>query len=228
MDMTELIWMIVGLVLTLLVFSYLFGDNGLFRLAAYLFVGVTAGYVATVVIYQVIWPRIVLPLVNGSLQEKIMAAVPLLLGILLLLKLFPGLSRLGSIPMSYLVGIGAALAVGGAVVGTLFGQTQGAIALFDLEDGAASPGGTPMRLLEGAVLLVGTLSTLVFFHFSTHTQPVEEQQRSGWMQVLAKVGQVFIAITFGALFAGVFLAAIAALVDRIDFIREVVQMLVAL
>jgi hypothetical protein len=31
------------------------------------------------------------------------------------------------------------------------------------------------------------------------------------------VGQVFIAITFGVLFAGVFMAAMTALIDRLNF-----------
>jgi hypothetical protein len=226
--MTELIWMIVSLVLTLLVFSYLFGDNVLFRLAAYIFVGVTAGYVTTVVIYQVIWPRIVLPLVNGSFSVRILAGVPLLLGILLLFKLFPRVSQIGSIPMGYLVGMGAAIAVGGAIMGTLFGQVEGAIASFDL--GAASAGGgtLPFRLLEALVLLVGTVTALISFHFSTRSQRTEEQHRPGWMEILAKIGRAFIAVTFGALFAGVYLAAIAALVDRLGFIKDVVLRLISL
>jgi hypothetical protein len=225
--MTELVWMIVSLVLTLLVFSYLFGDNVLFRLAAYIFVGVTAGYVTTVVIYQVIWPRIVLPLVNGNLSERILAAVPLLLGILLLFKLFPRVSQVGSIPMGYLVGMGAAIAVGGAVMGTLFGQVEGTFASFDLGAPAGSSS-LPFRLLEALVLLVGTVTALISFHFSTRSQPAQEQARPGWMEVLAKIGRAFIAVTFGALFAGVYLAAIAALVDRLDFIKDVVLRLISL
>ena len=36
------------LLLTLMVFSYLIGDNPLFRIAVYLFIGVSSGYAATV------------------------------------------------------------------------------------------------------------------------------------------------------------------------------------
>lgn len=228
MDMSELIWMIVSLVLTLLVFSYLLGDNLLFRLATYIFVGVTAGYVTTIVIYQVIWPRIVLPLFNGTTSERILAAVPLLLGVLLLFKLFPSLSQFGSIPMGYLVGMGAALAVGGAVMGTLLGQVEGAAAMFRFDAPTSEAGSPVFKLLEALVLLIGTVTTLVFFHFTTRKQQTEDQQRPGWMEILAKIGQIFIAVTFGALFAGVYLAAIAALVDRLDFLRDVVMTLVTL
>lgn len=223
----EWIWMLVSFILTLLVFSYLFGDNFLFRLATYLFVGVTAGYVTTMIIYQVIWPRIVLPLVNGSTDQRIMAAVPLLLGVLLLFKLFPQLSSIGSLPMGYLVGIGAALAVGGAVMGTIFSQVGGTIALFDFRSPTAEPISPFVRVLESILILLGTLSTLVFFHFNTRNKQSAELERAKWIETLSKIGQVFIAITFGALFAGVYLTAIAALVDRLDFIKEVIEKIVS-
>ena len=42
------------------------------------------------------------------------------------------------------------------------------------------------------------------------------------IEVLSKIGEVFIAITLGALFAGVYLAALAALIDRLDFIQTVI------
>jgi hypothetical protein len=49
MQPVDLIWTIVGFILTLMVFSYLFGDNPLFRLVTYLFVGVSAGFAAVMI-----------------------------------------------------------------------------------------------------------------------------------------------------------------------------------
>jgi hypothetical protein len=198
----------------------------LFRLASYLFVGVTAGYVTTIILYQVLWPRIVLPLVNGNLSEKILAVVPLLMGALLLFKLSPRLSPVGSIPMGYLVGIGAALAVGGAVFGTLFGQARAAMSGFDIQPAPGSAG--VLQWVGALVMLVGTITTLVYFNFSVSAKRPGDAQRPAWLQALAGTGKIFIAITFGALFAGVFLASIAALADRLEFIRNVVEQLVAL
>jgi len=62
----ELMWTITGLILTLMIFSYLFGDNLLFRIATYIFVGVASGYVVTMVVYQVILPRLIWPLLKGD------------------------------------------------------------------------------------------------------------------------------------------------------------------
>jgi hypothetical protein len=43
-------------------------------------------------------------------------------------------------------------------------------------------------------------------------------ERQPWIEGLSKVGQVFIAITFGALFAGVYTAALTAFIERIQFL----------
>ena len=56
MNTLDLIWAMVGFVLSLMIFSYLVGDNPLFRFAASLFIGVTAGYAAVILLYQVIFP----------------------------------------------------------------------------------------------------------------------------------------------------------------------------
>ena len=96
----DIIWALVGFVVTLLVFSYILGDNPLFRVAAYIFVGVSAAYAALLVIYQVLLPRLVQPLFQGSY----LLIIPLLLGVLLIAKLFPRFSTVGSFSMAYLVG----------------------------------------------------------------------------------------------------------------------------
>ena len=41
-----------------MVFSYLIGDNPLFRIAVYLFIGVSSGYAATVVWHHVLVPKL--------------------------------------------------------------------------------------------------------------------------------------------------------------------------
>jgi hypothetical protein len=58
----ELISALVGLVLTLMIFSYLIGDNPLFRIAVYLFIGAASGYAATIVWHYVLVPKLFQPL----------------------------------------------------------------------------------------------------------------------------------------------------------------------
>jgi preprotein translocase subunit SecF len=53
---SEQIGLLVGFILTLMVFSYLLGDNILYRLALYVFVGLSAGYLTLVTVDTVLLP----------------------------------------------------------------------------------------------------------------------------------------------------------------------------
>jgi uncharacterized membrane protein YuzA (DUF378 family) len=228
MQPVDLIWTIVGFLLTLMVFSYLFGDNPLFRLVTYLFVGVTAGFAAVMVIYHVLMPRLVFPFLDGPFGPQTgLVIVPLVLGVLLLLKLFPRTAVAGEVPMAFLVGVGAAVIIGGAILGTLFTQTMASINLFDFDLGAQMGQNPLMRLLEGVVLLAGTIGTLIYFHFSARTRGEQAPQRPRLVELISSVGQVFLAITLGALFAGVFATTVTALVNRVDFLRDAIVTIIS-
>ncbi len=223
----DLIWTIVAFVLTLMIFSYLFGDNLMFRIATYLFVGVSAGYVATMLLYQVILPRLVWPALQGGILTVL---VPLILSLFLIAKLFPRFSSLGNIPMGYIVGVAAAVVIGGAVLGTLFGQGQASINMFSLSASLASPDGM-LQALGATFILIGTVCTLAYFNFGAVTRPSvsasEPPHRAPVVELLARIGQIFIAITLGALFAGIFAASITALIERLDFIKTAILHLIS-
>ncbi len=223
----DLIWTTVAFVLTLMIFSYLFGDNLMFRIAAYLFVGVSAGYVATMLLYQVILPRLFWPALQGGILTVL---VPLILSVFLIAKLFPRFSSLGNIPMGYVVGVAAAVIIGGAVLGTLFGQGQASINMFSLSAPITSPEGM-LQVLGAIFILIGTVCTLAYFNFGAVARPTaagnEPPHRAPVVELLARIGQIFIAITLGALFAGIFAASITALIERIDFIKTAILHLIS-
>jgi hypothetical protein len=73
------------------------------------------------------------------------------------------------------------------------------------------------------VILVGTITTLIYFQFGTKRQ--EEgapTQRPVFMEYLSTLGQGFIIITMGVLFTGVYLAALSALIDRIGYLWNII------
>ena len=47
-DQINLFTGVISFLFTLLIFSYVLGDNPLFRVAVYIFIGVSAGYIAVV------------------------------------------------------------------------------------------------------------------------------------------------------------------------------------
>jgi hypothetical protein len=207
---TELIAGLVSFLLTLMVFSYLWKDNALFRVAIYLFVGVSAGYVGAVACRQVLLPRLILPLLQGD----ILAVFPLLLGLALLGKLSQRTAALGNPSLALMVGVGAAVAVGGAVLGTLIPQVQATINNFELDPARS----ISEQILDASTFLVGTVTTLVYFHYGARPG-VRGPQRRRMVTVLGWVGQIFVAVTFGVIFAGVYAAALTALIERLSSLR---------
>lgn len=214
----DLIWLIVSFVLTVCIFSYLFGDNPLFRLATGLLIGVTTGYLAVTIIYQVLLPKLVVPLLQGSLT----VLIPLFLSGLLLTKLSPRLSRLGNFSMAYLVASGAAIAIGGALLGTLFTQVKGAM-------NSMAPAATASvdqkwtLILEGGFILLGTIASLAYFNFGTRENKNKTGKRPPMVRLFSAVGQFFIAVTLGAVFAGVLTSTITALIERSDFLLTAIK-----
>lgn len=208
----EIFGMVVGFVLTLCVFSYILSDNFLYRLAIHAFIGVSTGFIVVIIFYNVLIPQLIMPLLAGAPDERLIAVVPFLLSIMLMMKATTRFSSLGSPVMAYLVGVGAASAVGGAIMGTVIPQLNASINAF-----------TEVNFLDAAIVLLGTIFTLLYFNFAHRSEKAVTSSGGNWMSRFAWVGRLFIAITFGALFAGVYMAAVNALIERLDSIRRLMQ-----
>ena len=219
----------ISFIITILILSYLIGDNPLFRAAVYVFVGAAAGYVAAVAWNEVINPALVQPLWTGTAfvnpWQAVKVGIPLLGSILLIFKLFPRLSNFGQLPMAYLVGVGAAVAIGGAVLGTLLPQISATLDGFDLSSAGVSGAETAFKFLNGIAVLVGVIGTLVYFHFGATQKTDGSVQRNVLVNILSWIGRVYIAVTFGVLFAGVYIAALTALIGRMDSLRTFINLI---
>jgi len=222
MNLMDLIWTALGFALSLLVFSYLIGDNPLFRFAVSLFTGVTAGYMAVILVFQVIYPRLVLPLLTSpfSIQQLILQAViPIVLSVSLVFVTHPKLNFLGYIPLAILFGSAAAFALSGAVLGTILPQTQATINLFD-------PTVLRTHWEETAIIAISAISTLAYFYFGVKLEIGKPLKRPAVIQVFAVIGRFFLFITLGAVLAGVLTTAITALVERLHAFWQVISILV--
>lgn len=221
MNTADLLGLVSGLLLTLSVFSYVLGDNVLFRIAISVFIGVAAGYAVVMAWTNVLLPQIILPLISGSSFQLIYLVIPLGLSCLLLMKIIGRYSRLGNPAMAYLVGVGIAAAIGGAVSGTIFPQVGAAVNSVVMEASDVSGTGRLWKITEGGIMLIGTISTLAYFHFSVRQKPGgETPKRNETLEIVAHIGQIFIAIAFAALIVGVFSASLMALIERVNFIWQ--------
>jgi hypothetical protein len=219
----------ISFIITVLILSYLFGDNPLFRATAYVFVGVSAGYVAAIAWNQVILPQIILPIWSGtafsSAWQTIVVTVPLVGGILLLAKAFPRLSGFGQLPMAYLVGVGAAVTIGGAVLGTLLPQIGATIGSFNAKTAIARNVDPAIMILNGILILIGVVGTLAYFHYGARQKIDGTVKRNFVIEILTLIGRIYVAITFGVLFAGVYMAALTALIERMDSLRSFINLI---
>ncbi len=187
----DLIGVWIGGILTLLVFSYLLGDSPLFRFAQAVFVGVTIGYATTVAVHLVLLPRLFIPLANGF-PNTWPLFVPLLLGIMLLLKLRTRWAGIGNIPIGYLFGSEAPWRSVGALSGALLPQLGATLM-------SLSPLQSPGTLINNLLLVIGTIGTLLSFRFLTGGErPLIRLLDSigrGW----GYIGRWFMLIAFGAI-----------------------------
>ena len=220
----DLLYAAISFIVTVLILSYLFGDNPLFRAAVYVFVGISAGYVAAVAWNQVIMPQLIRPILSGAVFSNVWQVILLLVPVigsgLLLTKVSTRLSRLGQLPMAFLVGVGAAVTIGGAVLGTLLPQIEATAGGFDVKTAFARNIDPALMILSSILILIGVVATLAYFHYGARQKPDGTLKRNFVIEILTLIGRIYIAITFGVLFAGVYMAALTALIERMDSLRS--------
>jgi hypothetical protein len=219
--MNSLIGPLIGAVLSLIILSYLIGDNFLYRILTHVLVGVGAAYVLMTVLTEVLVPQVWTPIAATIARvpydplKVVIAGFGLIGCILLLLKLFPRFAGVGNIPMGYLIGVGAAVALGGALFGTFSPQIVAAAQV----PAALTDKDVVVKTLLGILALAGTLSTLISFGFYRAT-------RGGILSGVNALGRFFLAISLGATFALVYVSSASLLIDRVQAIASVVNALI--
>jgi heme/copper-type cytochrome/quinol oxidase subunit 2 len=96
----------------------------------------------------------------------------------------------------------------------------------DLAAAVQGGGNLVAWFVQAVLIVVGTIATLAYFHFGVRSNnELAAPRRYPIIEGLAQVGQIFIAITLGMLFAGVYAAAIAAFIDRISLLWNLISMM---
>ncbi len=214
----DLITAIASFVLTLLVLSYLVGDNPLYRIAVYLFIGAAAGFIALTVAEWLwnFWLRVTSFDPEAELGRRVLGVVPLVLGLLLMFKLSPSTARLGNIAMAYLVGVGTAVALNGIVLGTLLPQVRAASSVPGI-------GSDVNGWINGLVMAIGTISTLLYFQFLARRTSAGQVVRPLPFRIAAAIGQGFIVVTLASLYAGAIIASLSIFAGRVaEFVARFV------
>ena len=219
--MLDMIEMWVAFVLTLMVFSFLLGDNPLYRLAEHLFVGTAAGYAVVVAYHSILRPRLFQPLVDDPVVHWYLF-IPLLLGLLLLGKGRRNSGWLGNTTMGLLFGVGAALAIGGALLGSLAPQVAATWV-------SVNPDHYPDQGWVGAMnallVVIGTTGAFLYFYYGEPKGKGVGRVWAGFRRAWGRVGHWFILAALGAIFANTIVARFSLLIGRVRFLLDTLGIL---
>jgi hypothetical protein len=217
----DVIGVLVGAALTIFVLSYLVGDNFLYRLALHIFLGALVGYTFGVTIHEV-WGKLIAGPWREDLFGNLALIIPVGIGFgLFVFKSVPRFAYIGNYFLAPLIGFGIAIALVGALVGTLAPQFEATAKAMSTDD--------PWKLLEGAIVIAGTVFTLLAFDFTL------TQKRRGPGRIFGeaiglagKIGQGFLTVAFGVAFAGAITAALSVFIGRIQYLIEAATRLLSI
>src|SRR5436309_12966214 len=204
-------WVATGL--TLFIFTFLYQDNPLFKLAEHLYVGVSVGYTIVKTYATVLIRLIYEPMVK---QGDWSLLIPLGIGTLMLERYLPNATWLSRIAFGFIVGVESGLAIPRIISSFILKQVEDTVRpLISIAQGA--PTFTfnlldPSSNLNTIVLLIGVVSVLFYFFFSIeHTGPV---------RIAARTGILFLMIAFGAAFGYTVMARMSLLIVRFTDLVE--------
>lgn len=181
---------LVGAVLSLMIFSLIIKDNVFSRLAQYILVGTATGYLGVIAIQDILRPQLFTPLAQNPFADLALF-VPLFLGLALLvigtIRIFQVKTRdsntsesfergvlynIGTIPVVLLLGIGLAAAVIGTIQGTLLPQFWRAAQMGLTWNGSVG------TFLSGIITLLVTIGVFLHLYAVPAQQASVEQPKS--------------------------------------------------
>lgn len=203
MPVGTIIGLWIGAALTLIIFSFIYRDNPLFKIGEHLFLGVSLGYGWCIYYWNDIFPQAVAPLFypQAGAARNYLVLIPIVLGLFILLRVVPKLGWLSRISFALYIGGFAGVAVPNVISGVFLPQLTATMGPF---------GPDPAGAITQAVLLVGVFCTVVFFFFSL--------EHKGAVGAISRVGVVFIMVAFGASFGYTVMARVSLLIGRFQYL----------
>ena len=197
----------VSIALTLCIFSFLYADNPVYKLAEHLFLGVSIAISCVEIYYGTLKPNLIDELLAGDLLK----VVPLVLFIFLFLKLTKQFNYLARLPIAFIVAAYAGVKLTGEANANL--MTQMADSMPDLAtlwsdhglwDWSADGDG----VISGLVLVLGLAACLLHFYFSAPHKPA--------MQWVSRFGILVLMLSFGASFGYTVMGRISLCIGRVQ------------
>lgn len=205
-------WVATGL--TLFIFSFLYKDNPLFKLAEHLYVGVSVGYTIVKAYDTVLVHLILKPIFE---QGEFMLLIPVAIGSLMLTRYVPKASWLSRYAFAFIVGVGSGLAIPRTISSFILKQIEDTVRPLMMLVPGHGPAFTwdlasPASSVNAVIILIGVGSVLFYFFFSV--------EHTGAGKAAARTGILFLMIAFGAAFGYTVMARMSLLIGRLTDLIE--------
>ncbi len=226
--------------MTLAIMSFMYKDNPYYKFAEHLFVGISAAYWMCVGFWSTIVGNLV-PRVSESLSAffrvpysgggldfgaiylpyRYFYMIPVILGILLLMRLVPKAGWLSRWPLAFIVGTFAGLNLIRYLQSDFVNQISATFIPLVTDwhgFGAFFSGlslsfdGQLVAILTNLVIFLGVFCGLIYFYFS--------KEHTGWFGNASRFGIWILMITFGASFGYTVMGRISLLVGRLTFLFQ--------
>jgi len=200
--MIEFLQIWIGAFITLSLFSFLYKDNPFYKLTEHVFAGLSAGYYVGLVWHSVIIQQMIDPMFENGHWWLIF---PGFLGVLMFSRFSKNYNWISRISLAFVMGNTAGIFLISELHGKILPQIQSTML-------SLNPGQGFERFLLAIIVVVGVLTTLIYFYFS--------KEHTGLLGGTARVGIWFIMISFGAHFGYTVMARVSLLIGRVQFLID--------
>ena len=205
----NIIWTILGGLITLAIFSFLYRDNPLYKMAEHIAVGVSVGFIIVTYYNTIFLPKIWNNVLHLGKYDYL---IPLAFGVLLFARFTPKHGWLSRWSLAFLLGAASGLSIPATLEGRVLQQAEGTVRSLVALDPGGSAGATVGASIAAVFLVVGTLACLVFFLFSV--------EHKGAVGRFAYFGRLCIMAGFGASFGYTVMARVSLLIGRVQFMTR--------
>jgi hypothetical protein len=205
----------IAVILTLCIFSYLYKDNPLFKLAEHLFAGVASAYVFCTQWHNVVKPNLVDPALAAETApgERALLVVPAFLCLCMLTRIIPKWGWVSRWALAFIIGFYAGTNIPHFLETNVVKQIEST-----WEQPLAGEGADAMDVAEqsakNGIFILGVICVLTFFYFSLpHTGKLGRP-----VGVLSRIGRYFMMVAFGATFANAVMGRVSVLIGSLTLL----------
>lgn len=194
----------VGAIFTLAIYTYLWKENPVFRLAEHIYAALAVGYGICYYWHGTLKPALT---ENIAVKKEYYLILAIIVALLIYLRYFPKVAWLARIPMSIWVGYGVGYVLSMIPAPFLTQVTNSFIKFVPAKQGAWYATNTVNNIL----FFVCLTCTLMYFFFTVkRNNPV--------MGVTSTVGRWTLMLAFGAAFGNTVQARISIFIGRLQFL----------